>query len=84
MGSISGLKSILLLVDLFTCRKSDQNQILKWFTLGDFWFIRYKYTHVLRYCCLRLNNSLLGNGAKNWCVCHVVSLNKFYGIGARD
>ena len=26
MGSISGLKSILLLVDLCTCRISDQNQ----------------------------------------------------------
>ena len=26
MGSISGLKTILLLVDLCTCRKSDQNQ----------------------------------------------------------
>ena len=64
MGSISGLKSILLLVDLCTCRISDQNQILKWFTLGDFWFIRYKYTHVLWYCCLRLNNSLSGNGVK--------------------
>ena len=36
MGSISGLKSILLLVDLCTCRISDQNQNLKWFTLGDF------------------------------------------------
>ena len=59
MGSISGLKSILLLVDLCTCRISDQNQILKWFTLGDFWFIKYKYTHVSWYCCLGLNNSLL-------------------------
>ena len=39
MGSISGLKSILLLVDLCTCRISDQNQILKWFTLGDFFFV---------------------------------------------
>ena len=29
MGSISGLKSILLLVDLCTCRISDQNQNLK-------------------------------------------------------
>ena len=59
MGSISGLKSILLLVDLCTCRISDQNQILKWFTLGDFGFIKYKYTYVSWYCCLGLNNSLL-------------------------
>ena len=57
MGSISGLKSILLLVDLCTCRISDQNQNLKWFTLGDFWFIKYKYTQVLWYCCLGLINS---------------------------
>ena len=59
MGSISGLKSSLLLVDLCTCRISDQNQNLKWFTLGDFWFIKYMYTHVSWYCCLGLNNSLL-------------------------
>ena len=59
MGSISGLTSILLLVDLCTCRISDQNQNLKWFTLGDFWFIKYKYTHVSWYCFLGLNNSLL-------------------------
>ena len=58
MGSISGLKSILLLVDLCTCRIYDQNQNLKWFTLGDFWFIKYKYTQVLWYCCLGLINSL--------------------------
>ena len=31
MGSISGLKSILLLVDLCTCRISDQNQSFKMF-----------------------------------------------------
>ena len=36
MGSISGLKSILLLVDLCTCRISDQNQNLNWFTLEEF------------------------------------------------
>ena len=59
MGSISGLKSILLLVDLCTCRISDQNQNLKCFTLGDFWFIKYKYTHVSWHYCLGLNNSLL-------------------------
>ena len=59
MGSISGLKSILLLVDLCTCRISDQNQNFKWFILGDFWFIKYKYTHVSWYCCLGLNNNLL-------------------------
>ena len=57
MGSISGLKSILLLVDLCTCRISYQNQNLKWFTLGDFWFIKYKSTQVLWYCCLGLINS---------------------------
>ena len=57
MGSISGLKSILLLVDLCTCRISDQNQNLKWFTLEDFWFIKYKYTQVLWYFCLGLINS---------------------------
>ena len=59
MGSISGLKSSLLLVDLCTCRISDQNQNLKWFTLGDFWFIKYTYTQVSLHCCLGLNNSLL-------------------------
>ena len=59
MGSISGLKSILLLVDLCTCRISDQNKNLKWFTLGYFLFTKYKYTHVLFYCCLGLNNSPL-------------------------
>ena len=84
MGSISGLKSSLLLVDLCTCRISDQNQNLKWFTLGDFWFIKYKYIHISWYCYQRLNNSLLGNCVKNWCVCHLVSLNKFYGIVAGD
>ena len=40
MGSISGLKSILLLVDMCTCRIFDQNQNLKWFTLGDFLVIK--------------------------------------------
>ena len=59
MGSISGLKSILLLVDLCTCRISYQNQNLNWFTLGDFWFIKYTYTHVSWYCRLGLNNSPL-------------------------
>ena len=59
MGSISGLKSSLLLVDLCTCRISNQNQNLKWFTLGDFWFIKYKYTHISWYYCQGLNNSLL-------------------------
>ena len=59
MGSISGLKSSLLLVDLCNCRISEQNQNLQWFTLGDFWFIKYKYTHVSWYCFLGLSNSLL-------------------------
>ena len=47
VGSISGLKSILLLVDLCTCRISGQNQNLKMFTLGDFWFIKY---NVNKFC----------------------------------
>ena len=59
MGSIFGLKSILLLVDLCTCRISDQNQNFEMVTLGDFWFIKYKYTHVSWYCCLGLNNNPL-------------------------
>ena len=59
MGSISGLKSILLLVDLCTCRISDQNQKFEMVNLGDFWFIKYTYTYVSWYCCLGLNNSLL-------------------------
>ena len=46
MGSIYELKSILLLVDLCTCRISDQNQGLKGIVLGDFWLVRYKYTQV--------------------------------------
>ena len=57
MGSISGLKSILLLVDLCTCRISDQNQNLKLFTIGNFWFIKVEYPQVLWYCCLGLINS---------------------------
>ena len=69
MGSISVLKSILLLVDLCTCRISNQNQNLKWFTLGDFSFIKYKYTHVSWYCCLGLNNSLLVIVSKKKLVC---------------
>ena len=59
MGSIFGLKSILLLVDLCTCRISDQNQNFEMVTLEDFWFIKYKYTHVSWYCCLGLNNNPL-------------------------
>ena len=38
MGSISGLKSILLLVDLCTCRISDQNQSFKMFNSKRFFF----------------------------------------------
>ena len=84
MGLISGLKSILLLVDLCTCRISDHNQNLKWFTLGDFWFIKYKYTHVSWYCCLGLNNSLLVIVSKKL-VCMSFGLTQqVYGIVAGD
>ena len=37
VGSISGLTSILLLVDLCTCRIVDQNQNFEMFHLVDFW-----------------------------------------------
>ena len=48
MGSISGLKSILLLVDLCTCRISDQNQNLKQFTLGEFLVYKVQeYTRIM-------------------------------------
>ena len=43
MGSISGLKSILLLVDLCTCRISDQNQSFKMFHSKRFFFLVEKY-----------------------------------------
>ena len=59
MGSISGLKSILLLVDLCTCRISDQNQNFEMVYSRRFWFIKYKSTHVSWYYFLGLNNSLL-------------------------
>ena len=59
MGSISGLKSILLLVDLCTCRISDQNQNLEWFTLGEFLVYKVQVYKRSWYCCLGLNNSLL-------------------------
>ena len=60
MGSISGLKSILLLVDLCTCRISDQNQNLKWFTLGEFLVYKVQvYTRIMVLLPLGLNNSLL-------------------------
>ena len=59
MGSISGLKSSLLLVDLCTCRISDQNQNLKWFNLGDFLVYKVQVYTFSWYCCLGLNNSLL-------------------------
>ena len=39
MGSISGLKSILLLVDLCTCRISDQNQSFKMFHSKRFFLV---------------------------------------------
>ena len=41
MGSISGLKSILLLVDLCTCRISDQNQSFKMFHSKRFFGCKY-------------------------------------------
>ena len=42
MGSISGLISILLLVDMCTCSISGQNQNLKMIYLDDFfWFMKY-------------------------------------------
>ena len=41
MGSISGLKSILLLVDLCTCRISDQNQNFKMFYSKRFLVVKY-------------------------------------------
>ena len=48
VGSISGLKSILLLVDLCTCRISDQNQNLKWFALREFLVYKVQvYTHIM-------------------------------------
>ena len=86
MGSIFGLKSILLLVDLCTCKISDQNQNFEMVTLGDFWFIKYKYTHVSWYCCLGLNNNplVIVPKKKNWCVYHLVSVNKFYGFVVGD
>ena len=39
MGSISGLKSILLLVDLCTCRISYQNQSFKMFHSKRFFLV---------------------------------------------
>ena len=47
---------------LSTCALAEyltRTKNLKWFTLGDFWFIKYTYTYVSWYCCLGLNNSLL-------------------------
>ena len=41
MGSISGLKSILLLVDLCTCRIADQNQNFEMFHFSGFLVVRY-------------------------------------------
>ena len=39
MGSISGLKSILLLVDLCTCRISDQNQNFRNVSLSEIFLV---------------------------------------------
>ena len=41
MGSISGLKSILLLVDLCTCRISDKNQSFKMLHSKRFLVVKY-------------------------------------------
>ena len=41
VGSISGLKSILLLVDPCTCRISDQNQRFKMFHSKRFLVVKY-------------------------------------------
>ena len=41
MGSISGLKSILLLVDLCTCRIADHNQNFEMFHSSGFLVVRY-------------------------------------------
>ena len=41
MGSISGLKSILLLLDLCTCRVSDQNESFKMFHYNRFLVVKY-------------------------------------------
>ena len=41
MGSISGLKSILLLVDLCTCRISDQNQNFEMIYSRRFFVVKY-------------------------------------------
>ena len=41
MGSISGLKSILLLVNLCTCRIADQNQNFEIFDSSGFLVVRY-------------------------------------------
>ena len=57
MGSISGLKSILLLADLCTCRISDQNQGFKLFHSKRFLVIKYIDSKFLSYRCLGLINS---------------------------
>ena len=41
MGSISGLKSILLLVDLCTCRIADHNQNFEMFHSSRFLVVKY-------------------------------------------
>ena len=46
MGSISGLKSILLLVDLCTCRISGQNQNLNMIYSRRFLVYTYKFVYV--------------------------------------
>ena len=84
MGSISGLKSILLLVDLCTCRISDQNQNLKWFTLGEFLVYKVQVYTSIMVLLPGIKQQSFGNCVKNWCVCHLVSINKFYGIVSGD
>ena len=57
MGSISGLKSILLLVDLCTCRISDQNQRFKMFHSKRFLGCKVYRQQVFIIPCLGLINS---------------------------
>ena len=58
MGSISGLISILLLVDLCTCRISGQNQNLKIIYSKRFLvYIVEDHEQVLWRCCRGLDNS---------------------------
>ena len=75
MGSISGLKSILLLVDLCTYRISDQNQNLKWFTLREFLVYKVQvYTRIM----------VLLPGIKQWSFGNCVKKTGVYVIWSRS